>query len=506
MTAGAIAALLAYGALDVVDVVPGWLTRREPPTPADIVANVTLGAGYDQTRPADPSWSTGDGPGSATGGTPGSASPTSASDTATDQPNAAVGILSETAPVPTRAGLAKVLGPLLADPALGPSVALDVRDARTGAVLLAQDAGRPRMPASVTKLLAASAVARAADLRQRVVTTVVEGTPAAEGRPAQVILVAGGDTLLARRGGDPLAVAGRAGLGDLAGQVATALGASKGTPVTVGLGVDTSLAKGPPVAPGWNPADLRAGFVTRVAMLGLADDRADPGTPAVADPVASATSAFVSALAEKGVKVAGKPSSASAPPGARQLGVVQAATTGDVLTLALADSDNALTEAVVRRVAAADGVAPTFEAAAGWVRTELAQGGVSVAGVTLQDSSGLAKGTGVPAAIIAEILVRDMASSDRDVATLVAQLPVAALEGTLADRFRVPKLLPGAGLVRAKTGTLTGVGALAGTVVDADGRLLVFAAIADRVPVGGTTAARVALDRLTSALAVCGCR
>jgi D-alanyl-D-alanine carboxypeptidase/D-alanyl-D-alanine-endopeptidase (penicillin-binding protein 4) len=41
-------------------------------------------------------------------------------------------------------------------------------------------------------------------------------------------------------------------------------------------------------------------------------------------------------------------------------------------------------------------------------------------------------------------------------------------------------------------------------VVDADGRLLVFAAMADRVQ--STGSARKALDSVATALAACGCR
>jgi D-alanyl-D-alanine carboxypeptidase/D-alanyl-D-alanine-endopeptidase (penicillin-binding protein 4) len=56
--------------------------------------------------------------------------------------------------------------------------------------------------------------------------------------------------------------------------------------------------------------------------------------------------------------------------------------------------------------------------------------------------------------------------------------------------------------VRAKTGSLRGTTSLAGAVVDADGRLLLFALLADRTPGPG---ARVVADRFVAALAACGC-
>jgi D-alanyl-D-alanine carboxypeptidase/D-alanyl-D-alanine-endopeptidase (penicillin-binding protein 4) len=93
---------------------------------------------------------------------------------------------------------------------------------------------------------------------------------------------------------------------------------------------------------------------------------------------------------------------------------------------------------------------------------------------------------------------------------IIAALPVAGFSGTLATRFRLAPqhVLPttGAGAVRAKTGTLTGVSALAGFVTDADGRMLAFAFVADAVPLGGLLAVEAALDGIAAQLASCGCR
>ena len=89
---------------------------------------------------------------------------------------------------------------------------------------------------------------------------------------------------------------------------------------------------------------------------------------------------------------------------------------------------------------------------------------------------------------------------------MLSGLPVAGFDGTLARRYRTGPSVPAAGVVRAKTGTLLGVSALAGLLRTADGRLLAFDLTADAVPVGATRAAERALDRLAAALASCGCR
>jgi serine-type D-Ala-D-Ala carboxypeptidase/endopeptidase (penicillin-binding protein 4) len=82
---------------------------------------------------------------------------------------------------------------------------------------------------------------------------------------------------------------------------------------------------------------------------------------------------------------------------------------------------------------------------------------------------------------------------------------VAGGSGTLENRYNTPGASAGRGWVRAKTGTLQtpAVNSLAGLVLDADGRLLVFAFISNG---SATNVGRPALDTIASTLATCGCR
>lgn len=238
--------LLAVGGYltaDVYDLVPGAFTLDPPHSPAGTSTLPTVTQAASPTRTV----------------------------TGVPIPSPAVSVaapllaIADAAPVPTKAGLAAALARALADSGLGPSVGLTVRDARTGAHLLDVSAQVPRTPASTVKLLTATAIVTALDPALTFSTRVVRG--ASSGDVTDVILVAGGDTLLSPGKGNPLAVAGRAGLVDLAEQTSQALKAQGVT--SVRLRIDERYASGPRYAPGWLPADISQGLTGPVAMLGL---------------------------------------------------------------------------------------------------------------------------------------------------------------------------------------------------------------------------------------------
>jgi D-alanyl-D-alanine carboxypeptidase/D-alanyl-D-alanine-endopeptidase (penicillin-binding protein 4) len=126
--------------------------------------------------------------------------------------------------------------------------------------------------------------------------------------------------------------------------------------------------------------------------------------------------------------------------------------------------------------------------------------------VLLSDGSGLSRLDRVQPGALTRLLA-STAGPDRDrLFPVLSGLPVAGFDGTLEERFRNGPAVSAAGVVRAKTGTLNGVSALAGLVRTRGGRLLAFDITADSVPVGSTLASQVALDRLAASLAACGCR
>ena len=406
---------------------------------------------------------------------------------------------AEAAPMPTRAGMTAALARALADAGLGSSVGLTVRDAGTGAHLLDVSAQVPRIPASTVKLLTATAIISALDPALTFATRAVRGASAHD-----VILVAGGDTLLSPGKGNPAAVGGRAGLADLAEQTAEVLKTQGVTSVTVHI--DDRYASGARYAPGWFRADINDGLTGAVAMLGLSTQRPLPGRAPITDPASSAASAFGKALAGRGLTVARDIGRVASPVGAPDLGVVRSAPLTDLVALALRESDNALTESLARQAAFKAGRPTSFSGVTAWVKETAAAKGVDIRGVTMIDASGLSRGSFVTARALGDVLSLAAGGQDPALQDVVAQLPVAGLTGTLADRFLKGPAHAAAGIARAKTGTLTGASALAGTVVDRDGRLLTFAILADKIPPGvGTLTARAALDRFVATLASCGC-
>ena len=86
---------------------------------------------------------------------------------------------------------------------------------------------------------------------------------------------------------------------------------------------------------------------------------------------------------------------------------------------------------------------------------------------------------------------------------MLTGLPVAGVEGTLRTRFEDVTMHPADGLVRGKTGTLTGVRTLAGYLRTPDGTLLYYSVLVNNST--DDYAAGEWIQRALTALSTCRC-
>ena len=432
---------------------------------------------------------------------------------------------------------------ILADSRLaGATVAVDVRDT-AGTILYQRDAGRRVLPASTQKLLTAAAALDVLGPGHRFRTTV-------RARGADLYLHGTGDPTMTYAGYDRLAAAvARGGTRRYPGRLV----ADDTWFDRVPLGLDWSWEDEPygysapvsaltfaandrldtaaveiryrgvagrrPVLAVWPPgAGVR--LLNRAATGGATDTvravrthgtgtivvagavpagRGGVALVSVPDPAAASAALFRQALRRHGVTVAGRTVMGAAPPDARVVTARTSPPLTEILPIFLKLSNNGHAELLVKAMSRAvvrdrPGSWPGGLAAAAAALRRL---GVDTRLLTMGDGSGLSRRNWVTAGQLSTLLVavrrRPWFPAFRAALPLAGN-PDPMVGGTLRNRMRGT---PAAGNVRAKTGTLTGVSALAGYVADATGRQLVFAAVVNNA----VTPATGVLDALAVALA-----
>ncbi|MEU0334914.1 D-alanyl-D-alanine carboxypeptidase/D-alanyl-D-alanine-endopeptidase [Streptomyces sp. NPDC006193] len=395
--------------------------------------------------------------------------------------------------------LTEVLEPVLDSPALGDSHAAAVVDVATGARLYGDGSGKALTPASTTKIATAAAALSALGPDHRLTTRA-----ALEPDTRELVLVGGGDpTLTAHRGAGDSARPGAAGSGEgwaslrrLAADTAEALRRRGIRRIT--LSYDATLYTGPalhPIGVNDNIAPVSALTVDE----GRTDGSAGGPAPRVSDPASDAAARFAGFLKDAGITTtAPGPSKATAR--AETLATVSSPPLSALVERMLTNSDNDIAEALARHTALASGEPASFDGGAEAIAKQLRGLGLPMGGAAFHDGSGLDRDDRLTADLLTALLVKAGDPARPGLRPVLTGLPVAAFTGTLSSRYSDGA----AGVVRAKTGTLTGVNSLAGTVVDTDGRLLAFAFLASGT--ADAAQAQSALDEAATALAGCGCR
>lgn len=217
----------------------------------------------------------------------------------------------------------------------------------------------------------------------------------------------------------------------------------------------------------------------------------------VDDPAAFLGAALRAALAEQRIRAPDRVTVAAVPATARVLVGFDSPTLGEVVRRMNKTSDNFLAEVVFKTLGAerraqpgpgtwADGAAALGELLASLPKP-----------LRVDNGSGLFDASEASAAQLVALLL--LAHRDFRVAPdLLASLPIGGVDGTLRSRFTGR---PAEGLVRAKTGTLAKVSALAGYVGADSSRLLAFAILLNELTPAQRGEARLLQEDLVDVLA-----
>ena len=182
---------------------------------------------------------------------------------------------------------------------------------------------------------------------------------------------------------------------------------------------------------------------------------------------------FTTYFRETGGRFGGDVREGRAPPGAAPFATLASPPLSEVVRDINKLSNNVMARQLFLTLATAAHPPPATPAlAADAVRQWLTDRRIRMPGLVLENGSGLSRAERVSANGLARLLLAADASRVRE--AFAGSLAVAAVDGTVQRRFRNGAV---AGQALLKTGTLEGVRALAGYVIDADGRRWVVVAL-----------------------------
>jgi D-alanyl-D-alanine carboxypeptidase/D-alanyl-D-alanine-endopeptidase (penicillin-binding protein 4) len=357
-------------------------------------------------------------------------------------------------------------------PARSAAVALDLA---SGAVLFAQNPGRPLAPASNEKLpLSYAALVRLGPAFRIETDVLGEGQQDGAQWTGTLVLKGNGDPTLSS-----------ADLRALATQV-KGLGIRS---VTGGVSGDESAYDSRRIVAGWKPSFY---LDESPPLSALVVDRARVGRVVTRSPALAAATAFRDALRKAGITVTGPVRTAPADAWSELLADVSSPTLGAMVRFMDRESDNFTAEMLLKQLGLTELGRGTSAAGAAVVTQALAEAGVPMTGVRIVDGSGLSQLDRLTANALGSLL--QIAWADPTVGpALLSSLAVAGVNGTLQHRLRKP---PARGRVLAKTGTTDTASSLSGYA----GARYAFAVVQNGHPLSYWWARR-AQDRFAQILA-----
>jgi D-alanyl-D-alanine carboxypeptidase/D-alanyl-D-alanine-endopeptidase (penicillin-binding protein 4) len=193
--------------------------------------------------------------------------------------------------------------------------------------------------------------------------------------------------------------------------------------------------------------------------------------------------------AELGGSFSGAVRDGPVPPDARLLAVLPSPTLGEVVRDINKYSNNVMARQLFLTLGLAAGHRPaTTEDSVTAVQAWLAKRGLTLPGLVLENGSGLSRSERISAADLSRLLLAAWRSAVMP--ELMSSLPIAANDGTMKKRLLQNGV---AGQAHIKTGSLDGVSAIAGYVLDKRGRRWVVVCLVNHP---NAAAAHPAMDAL----------
>lgn len=349
-----------------------------------------------------------------------------------------------------------------------------------GSIVYERDPDRSVVAASVTKILTAIAAVDVLGADTRFSTGVrAAGTPVDGTIEGDLWLVGGGDPVLGTNAwaaqldsSPPLYTS----LDELADRVVGA-GVRSVTGAVVGDDSRYDDVRYVPTMPRRFIAD---GEIGPLSALSVNDGFAVWGHPgeAFADPPGGAARVFSELLRARGVSIGGEPTTGRAPD-VPDLVTVASPTVAELTNAMLRDSDNGTAELLVKAIGYQRTREGSTTAGLRVLEEALAARSLPTAGSQIRDGSGLTESQAVTCRLLAAAASQSTPALDG--------LPVAGRSGALRERFQDTAA---EGRLRAKTGSLDGVAALAGVVETSNGRRLAFAYVLNGLAPGASARSR----------------
>ena len=332
-----------------------------------------------------------------------------------------------------------------------------------GQIVFEHDGGSHFVPASSQKLLVGAAALSRLGPDYRYETKVLAAGAPQDGVLRDAWLVGGGDPFLA----SPEFISHAATKRRTADLPLTPMSTLADELVAMGVrsipeGLRTDESRYPPQrsVPTWKPSYVSEAEVGSLGALTVNEGLHSwgPSQKVAADPAINAATALGRLLSDRGVSLPAPTAGGNAPTDAVVIAMVRSAPVGQIVAAMLRASDNYAAEMLVKEIDRQAGGAGLTAGGTAHVLEEIAQLGVNVEGVHMNDGSGLDTGN---RATCRALLGSLNLSRQAKFSILDSGLAIAGHTGTLAKRYIGS---PAEVRLAAKTGWINGAAAMVGRI------------------------------------------